>query len=503
MRVRFPLLVKIPLLLLFNFGMIALGFMAFPDRDSAPKSESAPIDEIGDRLKSICFRIRDELNRTPTGEWSRTLGGFNRDFAMQFLLFDTQGKRVAGKAVDLPDVVSARLRDWAGVGAGATPATERFDKIGSSDGAPITTDREMILPEPMFFRSTPGSPGHWFGMWLPSVRNDFHQPASLFLLAAFDDLGLSGVKGARSSRWKTGLIIILVTLAIWIPFARGLTRSVEQLTEATESIASGQFDLEVKDTRADELGQLGEAINKVAKQLTGFMSGQKRFLGDTAHELCSPLARMQMAVGVLDDRVNEKHIPYLNDIREEVTHMSDLVNELLSFSKASLRPEEIRFESIRLKPVVEKCVAREAHGKVKIKVEIEDDLTVSVNRELMARAIGNLLRNAVRYAGKSGPIGVKAVKKDDHVIVSVWDSGAGIDEKDLERVFDPFYRPDLSRTSKTGGVGLGLVIVKTCIEACGGAVKCRNRKSGGLKVLIKLNGDYDTLVTGFDTTGAD
>ena len=94
-------------------------------------------------------------------------------------------------------------------------------------------------------------------------------------------------------------------------------------------MAEGQFDVRVEDKRRDELGLLGDAVNRMAARLSGFVTGQKTFLGDIAHELCSPIARMQMALGIMEQRAKGEPNPYLDDLREEVEHMSNLVNELL------------------------------------------------------------------------------------------------------------------------------------------------------------------------------
>jgi two-component system sensor histidine kinase CpxA len=111
---------------------------------------------------------------------------------------------------------------------------------------------------------------------------------------------------------------------------------------------------------------------------------------------------------------------------------------------------------------------------------------VTADADLLARALSNLLRNAVRYAGKSGPITVTARREQNEVLIAVADSGPGVPANDLPRIFDPFYRADASRDRATGGVGLGLAIVKTCIESCGGAVTCRNREPAGFEVTLRL-----------------
>jgi two-component system sensor histidine kinase CpxA len=270
---------------------------------------------------------------------------------------------------------------------------------------------------------------------------------------------------------------------------RGITRSIGQVTRATEQIARGRFDVRVPAQRRDELGHLGQAVNSMAERIEGFVTGQKRFLGDIAHELCSPLARAQVASGILEQRANESSKSYVQDVQEEVQHMSHLVDELLSFSKASLGKTEVKLQPVNMREVTERSIQRETHVDSDIRLEMESCLTAAADPDLVQRALANLLRNATRYAGDAGPITISGRREADAILIGVIDCGPGVPEESLRSLFDPFYRVDNSRARETGGVGLGLTIVKTCIEACGGSVICRNRKPSGLEVLIRLKLD--------------
>ena len=224
----------------------------------------------------------------------------------------------------------------------------------------------------------------------------------------------------------------------------------------------------------------------MAGRLAGVVTGQKRFLGDIAHELCAPLSRTQMALGILEQRADDKQKAYVEDLREEVQHMSSLVNELLSFSKASLGATATKLGPVRLRAIAEEAARRESIEGAQVRLDVPADLSVLAEPELLVRALANLLRNAVRYAGEAGPITVSARQDDAEVLLTVADCGPGVPEPELARIFDPFYRLDASRDATTGGVGLGLAIVKTCVESCRGSVSCRNRQPSGLEVTIRL-----------------
>jgi two-component system sensor histidine kinase CpxA len=282
-----------------------------------------------------------------------------------------------------------------------------------------------------------------------------------------------------------GTVVVLSAL-FWLPLVRGITRSLAATTHATGQIAEGRFDVRVPTHRRDELGQLGEAVNRMAQRLEGLVQGQKRFLGDIAHELCSPLARIQMSLGVLEQRLDPRHRAHLDELREEVEQMSGLVGELLSFSKASLGARAVTLEPVDLPSLVETAVRREGARGGEIRVTVPAGLRVQAAPELLQRALANVVRNAVRYASDAGPITISAATEAGGVVVRVQDLGPGVPEASLPRLFDLFYRVDEARTRETGGVGLGLTIVKTCLEACGGTVTCRNLQPRGFEVSLSL-----------------
>jgi len=233
----------------------------------------------------------------------------------------------------------------------------------------------------------------------------------------------------------------------------------------------------------------------MAGQLDRFAHGQKRFMGDVAHELTSPIARMQTALAILEESgLDRDPTSYYASLREELDEMSRLVAELLEFSKAAMQ-SEIRLGPVALAQLVTDVIHREGGG-AQVETDVPETLTASAEPKLLARALGNVVRNAVRYAGHAGPILISAVARPGHVEIMVTDTGPGVPPESLPRLFDAFYRPDAARTREAGGAGLGLAIVKTCVEACGGAVAARNRSSRGLQVIMALRRSEPALPQG-------
>jgi two-component system, OmpR family, sensor histidine kinase CpxA len=196
---------------------------------------------------------------------------------------------------------------------------------------------------------------------------------------------------------------------------------------------------------------------------------------------------MQFALSILENRVDYQHRAYVSDVQEEVQVMTRLVNELLAYSKAGMKTAEVKLEPVRLRSLVEQVVARETSQPDAVNIQIDDAVAVIAHPELLARALANVIRNAVRYDDSSHAIQIAASLHGKHVKICVTDHGPGVPDAALDKLFDPFYRLEADRARNTGGAGLGLAIVKACVEACEGSVFAQNRQPNGLEIVIVLN----------------
>ncbi|HVM61949.1 MAG TPA: ATP-binding protein [Verrucomicrobiae bacterium] len=458
MTLRFPLYAKILLWFFLNLAALGVAFYIFFHSQFQLGLNWLIAGQAGNRIQAVSRIITDELNNTDGREqWDAILERFGNSYRVRFYLFQLDGRQIAGEPIELPRRVANVLAEQ------RRPPVERERAGGVSHH---------------FMERVTDPVRYWVGIGVP-VRNR----EQLTLLAVSDSISGGGLFLDTTPWVMIGFGALVFSVLLWLPLVRGITHSIAQMTGATEQIAAGNFDIRVNDRRWDELGRLGQAINRMTGRLAGFVTGQKRFLGDVAHELCSPLARIQVALGILEQRADEKQRTAVEDVREEVQHMSNLVNELLSFSKAGLREREIQLQPVRLAEIARRVVTREAEGQVG--VEIPEDLYALAEPDLLARALANLVRNALRYG--SGPVAIHASVDTDTVCLIVADSGPGVPDKELQQIFDPFYRLETSRSRETGGIGLGLAIVKTCIQACRGTVTARNRQPTGLEVEICLH----------------
>jgi two-component system sensor histidine kinase CpxA len=483
LKVRFPLYLKI--LAWFFLNILAVGLLAYFTLgiQIGAGLDAMLLGPANERLRSISELIGRDLRHASPDEWNEVLLKFSESYEVAFALFTRDGNWIAGESMELPDELKPMLKrrkmKW---------RRHHFEENETSPGPPRRREHR-----PMFFRRAGANHQYWVGIPLRlrwTSHWGHHNPRLMhgaILVMRSETLSANGLLvDTRPWVW-TGVAALVLSIVFWLPFVAGITRSVGQMTRATSRIAGGEFDVTVDTRRNDELGRLGASINRMAGRLKGFVNGQRRFMGDVAHELCTPIARARMALGALEVRTPQEHRHYLADAEEEMEQMSNMVNELLSFSKASLTHHgNATRKPVALLPLTEQAIAREA-ADATINVSIPESLMVTAEPGLLTRAIANVIRNAVRYAGEAGPVEVAGREIGGNVMLTISDRGPGVPEDSLPRLFDPFYRPEEARTRESGGAGLGLAIVKTCVEACGGRVSARNLFPVGFAVEIVLN----------------
>ena len=464
-RIRLPLYGKILSWFALNLAVLALLFFFFLKAQFRLGLDWMLSGEPGDRIASIGQKVTQELASVPEDQWPQRLHDLSRPYDATFVLVDNTGLLWVGRELTFPPEVMARLIDKRRQG-------ERVSR-------PVKQRPAAAPPKPRFMMRAGDPPGYWAGIHLDLTYSYENRPLTLVMVSD----SISG-GGLFLDLWPwLGLAgaALVVSALLWMPFVRGITGFIGTLNTAAGRIAHGNFSERIEKQRSDELGELSTSVNAMAAQLGDYMTQQRRITADVAHELCSPIARMQMALGVVEQRSTPEQATYLQKLDRELQHMAKLVEEVLAFTKAETIPDRETPENIDLRELIQSVLAREAPEN-DIKLDIADVKIRSLHNAL-DRAIGNTVRNAVRYAAD---IEIHAKAESDRLVIQILDRGPGVPAEALSRLFEPFYRPEAARGRSTGGSGLGLAITKRCVEACGGAVVAKNREGGGLAVSITL-----------------
>lgn len=516
-KVTYPLSLKVSLWLAANLLLLAILGAGFFLTQGGVGWSALVAGPSGDRVHALFNVIAGEAAAAAPGPArDAVLARFGGAYGAQFSLHGPGELALAGSGSALPPALRERLefrgpprpfpggrpRDRGeridggqpgarpGAGEPADPRASprpRLEREGPFRGEVSLFPAAELRPF-RFISRTQDPPAYWLGMrvnFAPADRERPGRPPFAILLARLDTLpGLLHLLNLQSWLLGAGAVLAL-SILFWLPLVRGITRSLRDLTAATGRIAEGRLDTRVDTRRRDELGHLGESVNRMATRLEAQQHSQKRFLGDVAHELCSPLARLQLATGILANQAPAGLRDTVGDAREEVQQISTLVNELLAFTKAGLHPRTVTLTPVAVEPLAREVVAREAPGHP-VEFAFPPDLRAAADNDLLRRALANLVRNAARYGGPGNPVTLSGATAAGRVTLAVEDEGPGVPAADLDRLGEPFFRPELARTREGGGVGLGLAIVRTSVAACGGEVRFANRRPRGFRAELTL-----------------
>lgn len=501
MRIRSSLSTKILLWGFLNLAVVA-GIIYFSlDLEFRIGPDSALFGKSQGRLPMLGFGLSRELEMAPPAQWDDIVKRYSEAYLVQFSLMTTDGRLIAGDRERLPHQVSRRILGQFGgsrqrvvrtqtcVNGNCNSAelVECTGNCGGADPASGGGDGQGGPRRPYFKMKTSEPSMYWAVMRVPGFTHSAIGRQDLVLVGRSKSITGNGLFLDPTPYVFMVLIGLLVSVVLWIPMIRHITHPLTLITGATETIADGVFDVRLDERRTDEIGRLGKAINHMAGRLSRMIFGQKRFLGDAAHELASPLARMQLGIGILEDSADDSNRERIAALKDEVGQMSDLVNGLLSFSRSDASSGRVKLRDVNLFQVAALTVDREIPDEaIDVSVDVPEYITVFADWDLMLRALGNLVRNAVRYAANSGPIEISAAVAGDVATITVADHGPGVPPDMVDQIFEPFYRVENSRGRDSGGVGLGLAIVRTAVGACHGRVWASNRPEGGLAVTIEL-----------------
>ena len=336
-------------------------------------------------------------------------------------------------------------------------------------------NRSSLLPAPPATRSRISTNGHWIIA---------HRSADgKYWFAAVGNLG-------RIHIWTFlpyfYLVIGASAALCWLA-AVGVILPIRRVAATIARFGQGDLSARVHTHRPDEIGQLGRSFNQMAERLERLIVSERRLLGDISHELRSPLARLKFAVKLA--RTSADPDTALDRIERDVNRIASLVSDIVEITfvegDPALRGAETFTVSEVVEEVVRDCsVEAEPRGcRIQLSGRIAGQTLGS--RELLRRAVENVLRNAIRYSPERTAIEVEISNQDQNAVIVIRDHGPGVPEDALAHIFDPFFRVEEARDTNGGGSGLGLSIAKRAVQAHHGSISAQNA-SPGLRVRIAI-----------------
>jgi len=296
---------------------------------------------------------------------------------------------------------------------------------------------------------------------------------------------------------RSGLYILALAIAVsgFVSYllARAISRPVRRFREATVAIAGGDLDTRVAESvggRHDEIGHLARDFDRMTDELQRAWQQQTELTRNVSHELRSPLARLRVALELARREAGD--LPEFGRIEAESERLDEMIGQILSYSRMDSRSDE-QTEAVRLRDIIETVAEdvryecrSDSRDSISIDVAVESDATISGYPTILASAIENVLRNAVRHSPPGGSVAISVQEEPLFGIVEIADQGSGVDEDELERIFEPFFCARQSAESGKKGSGLGLAIAQRAVRKHGGSITASNEPGGGLRVAIRL-----------------
>ena len=286
----------------------------------------------------------------------------------------------------------------------------------------------------------------------------------------------------------TGLVV--AALLAWL-LARHLSRPINQVAGGIRALAAGDFKTRLDTKGNDEIARLGDDVNRLSSTLSEHETVRKRWMSDIAHELRTPLAIISGELEAMSDGVRPLNKEQLGSVREEVKHLSTLVDDLHKLALTDSGALAYKMQTVDLDElvqlVIDSFMGRLADKELELRYESPGKrIKVQGDEQRLRQLLTNLLDNAVRYTSAGGKITIKLKAEQRQAQLTISDTAPGASAEECERLFERLYRLEASRNRNSGGSGLGLAISRNIVSAHGGQITAEPGPDGGLLIITTL-----------------
>lgn len=286
------------------------------------------------------------------------------------------------------------------------------------------------------------------------------------------------------------LLAVVLASAAGVLYARSIVKPIDHVTETAAALRSGDQEARTSMSGDDPVGVLGRTLDEMADAIEADRESERRLTADVAHELRTPLQAIQATVEAMQDGVLPLGEKQLETVRHETIRLARLTDSILELARlergaVALRREPLDASAPLLAALDTHRMLIESAG-LTLAEDITPGLSVLGDADRLTQAYGNLLSNAARYTPSGGHVTVRLAREDAEAVVTIADTGIGIAAEELDRVFVRFWRADAARSRTTGGLGVGLAVVKEIVERQGGRVTVTSEPSEGTTFAVRL-----------------
>ena len=307
------------------------------------------------------------------------------------------------------------------------------------------------------------------------------------------------VDGVIGAVFETITFAAIIGLVLVIVVFKHVIGPIRKMSDATKKVAKGDFKVQIenKKSRKDEIGILTENFNMMVRELESNEYLSKEFMSNVSHEFKTPIASIQgfahlLKEGNISDKEKEE---YIDIIIEESERLANLSNNIQHLSKLENKKGLIKKEKVAIDEQIRKCIVilnnKLEEKNIEIGMDEDKDVFLNVNEDMMHQVWINLINNAIKYTDDNGRIDIIIDEFKDRVVVEVKDTGRGIKEENVDKIFEKFYQEDSSHNSE--GNGLGLAIVKKIVELHKGTIEVKSKIGEGSSFIVTIPKDEDKL----------
>jgi two-component system sensor histidine kinase BaeS len=331
-------------------------------------------------------------------------------------------------------------------------------------------------------------------VWLP-ITNQQDEPVGYIGYQPNDRLDAQ-VDNLFRDQFKTQIrwisFVVIVTSGLFAILLSGaIVRPLRKISSALRSMATGNYQTHAQHSSKDELGQLAKDVNHLALTLSENQKSRSQWVTDIAHELRTPIAVLLADIESVQDGIRKVNEDWLKSMHWQANRIGRLVNDLNELSISEAGALQYRFDFIDVKEFLTSSLEQYQHQLTQANIQLALELpTHSVvcqaDEQRCEQLISNLMQNTLRYTDNPGQLHIKLSMESNRIVLLWSDSGPGVNDNELGKLFDRLYRVDGSRNRETGGSGLGLAIVKNIVTAHKGSVEAKQSSLGGVAIEITL-----------------